>query len=109
MRAGDAYLTWRRDTAERPYLYNPNRPAFSFFSTLLMYVGGAYALACILGHYIDETLATIEIFSQPYFGFLAPWLGVCSWLGERRNWQKFVDGKCTDMMLGPVEEIGEKK
>ena len=104
-----ANLNRRKASALRPYLYSATRPVFSFLTALLIYLGGVFALSLLLGAYFGDVTAAADLFSRPYWGLIAMWLGACSWWGERQNWQRFVANDVTEMMLGPLEETGEKK
>lgn len=105
----ETYFCWRKQSAQRPYLYNAARPALSFGIAVLAYLGGMFALSAALVAWLGDGTPTLGLFSKPYFGPLAMWIGACSWWAERREWQKFVANHATDVMLGPVEEFGGQK
>jgi hypothetical protein len=108
MSAREAFFSWREDSARRPYLYNAARPVFSFVTALLIYLGGMFALTSAIAACMDDPAPVSGLFVMPYWGPLAMWIGACSWWGERRQWQRYVVKKATDVMIGPVEEFGEQ-
>ena len=105
----ESYATWRKSSAARPYLYNSTRPTLSLVLAVFAYIGGAYCLTVVLSMIFGQPSIIDEIFSKPYLGLLAAWIAACSWWGERRNWRTYVVGSSTEMMIGPVAEIGEQK
>ena len=109
MSVRETYVTWREASAARPFLYNSTRPVSSLCLAVFAYVGAAYALAIIVALAVGSTSATVDLFAKPYFALLAAWIAACSWFGERRNWRKYVDERATEIMIGPVDEIGEQK
>ena len=102
----ETYATWRESSAARPFLYNSTRPMTSLFVAIFSYIGAAYSLAMIVSVAAGSTSATVDLFAKPYFALLAAWVAACSWFGERRNWRRYVENRATEMMIGPVEEIG---
>jgi|GEM_PF-4996955 len=105
----ETYAGWRETSAARPYLYNSTRPALSFVVAVFAYIGGAYSFNIVLSMIFGQPSASVDLFSRPYFGLLFAWLGACSWWGERRNWRRYVEERATEMMIGPVDELGEQK
>ena len=105
----ESYASWRKSSAARPYLYNSTRPSLSLILAMFAYIGGAYCLTVVLSMMFGQPSIIDELFTKPYLGLLAAWIAACSWWGERRNWRRYVVGSSTEMMIGPVDEIGEQK
>ena len=109
MSVREIYATWRDSSAAQPYVYNPSRPTLSLIVAVFAAIGGAYSLTMVLSMISGQPSTSNELFVKPYLGVFAAWIAACSWWGERRNWRNHADGSAKEMMIGPVDEIGEQK